>query len=1020
MNFAEFAFKRRTTVLVLTAVAVIGGYKSFQSLGRLEDPAFTIKDAVVFTPYPGASPREVEEEVTDKIETAIQALGQLKEIRSISRPGLSIVYPTIQDKYDKYTLPQVWDELRRKVGDVQGDLPPGAGPSIVNDDFGDTYGVFLALTGKGYSYAELWDVAKMLKRELLLCTDVSKIAYWGLQPETIYVEMSRGRLSQLGISPQQVYRTLGQQNTVVDAGNIHVGKEFIRVTPTGTFTSLEQLGNLLIRSNKSGKLIYLRDVADIRRGYKDPPDQIMTYDGVPAIGIGISTVLGGNAVVMGKSVEKRLAELTSRIPEGMDLGVVSFQADDVHTAISGFMVNLIEALIIVIVILLLFMGWRSAVLIGIALLITIAATFVIMGAWGVNLQRISLGALIIALGMLVDNAIVIVDGTIIGTQQGKTRKQAAIDVVGQNAMPLLGATIVAILAFAAIGASQDSTGEYTRSLFQVILFSLGLSWVFAVTTVPVIGVMMLKPSPSTSGEDPYNGKFYQIYRTILSTCIRHRWMTLGGVVGVFILSLWGFGFIANSFFPDSTRPQFYIEYWRPEGAHIRDTAADVAKVDKWVRKNIEGVTHTATFTGQGSLRFLLTYAPEDINSAYGQIIISVDDWTKIDAMRVQIQKYLDENYPDAEAWTKKFVVGPGKGAKIEAMFMGPDRQVLRQLAEQAKDIMRKQPAAVNIRDDWRQQVKVMEPVYSETQARAIGVTRPDLANAIGMSFEGKTVGVYRQGDDLLPIVARAPDNERAEVDNINSVPVWGSATGRAVPLNQVAPAIKTVFDDNIIRRQYRKRAIKAQCDQSHGTAESLRRRMEKEILAIKLPPGYEFEWRGEKHDSDHGKKALAQKLPVVFVGMILIVIMLFDKLRQPLIIFLTVPLAIVGVTLGLLVTDQPFGFMALLGFLSLSGMLIKNAIVLIDAADGLIAGGMDPHKAVLEAGVSRTRPVSMAALTTMLGMLPLFTDAFFVSLAVTIVFGLGVATLLTLFVVPVLYAVFFKIKEQRAEPEQAG
>ena len=1014
MNLAEFSFKRRTTVLVLTAVAVVAGYNSFNGLGRLEDPEFTIKDAIVFTPYPGASPREVEEEVTDKIETAIQALGQLREIRSISRPGLSIVYPTIQDKYDRDTLPQVWDELRRKVGDAQGQLPPGAGPSVVNDDFGDTYGVFLALTGDGYSYAELWDVAKMLKRELLLCDDVAKISYWGAIPEAIYVEMSRARLSQLGISPHQVYQTLGLQNTVVDSGSIHVGKEFIRVQPTGLFESVEELSNLQIRGAESGKLIYLRDVAKIRRGYEDPPGQIMSYDGTPSIGIGISTALGGNAVVMGESVQNRLDELASRIPEGMDLGVVSFQSDDVTKSINGFMINLVEALVIVIVVLLIFMGWRSAVLIGIALLITIAGTFIPMGIWGVNLERISLGALIIALGMLVDNAIVVVDGILVGVQKGQSRKQAAIEVVGQNSMPLLGATIVAILAFAAIGASQDSTGEYTRSLFQVILFSLGLSWIFAVTSVPILGAMMLKASSGGGDAEAHGGKFYAIYRSLLSACINNRWITAVGVVAVFAVSMMGFGHVSRAFFPDSTRPQFYVEYWRPEGSHIRDTSADLAEIDKWVHENLDGVTHTATFAGQGSLRFLLTYSPEDVNSAYGQVIISVDDWTKVDGMRAKIQEYLDKTYPDAQAWTKKFVVGPGKGAKIEAMFMGPDRAVLRQLVAQAKDIMRKQPAAVNIRDDWRQQVKLIEPVYSEAQARAIGVTRPDLADAIRMAFEGKRVGVYRQGDDLLPIVARAPAEERAEVDNLNSVQVWGSGTGRAVPLNQVAPVIKTAFDDNIIRRQSRKRAIKAQCDQGFGTAESLRQRMEAAILGIKLPPGYEFEWRGEKYDSGRAQTALSSKLPVTFGMMVLIVIILFNKIKQPVIIFLVVPLALIGVTLGLLLTKQPFGFMALLGFLSLSGMLIKNAIVLIDATDGLIDGGMDRYQAVIEAGVSRTRPVAMAALTTMLGMLPLFTDAFFVAMAVTIVFGLGVATILTLIVVPTLYAIFFNIKKSEA------
>ncbi|MCZ6750233.1 MAG: efflux RND transporter permease subunit [Acidobacteria bacterium] len=1024
MNLAEFSIKRRTTTLVLIAVALIGGVVSFNSFGRLEDPEFTIKVAVVMTPYPGASPREVEEEVTGRIEEAIQAMGQLKQVRSISRPGLSIVYAEMQEQYDKATLPQVWDELRRKVGDVQSQLPPGVLPSVVNDDFGDTYGVFLGLTGEGYSYAELWDIAKFLKRELLLVTDVAKVAFWGQRPEAVYVEMSRTQMSQLGISPQEVFQTLGMQNQVANSGRVHVGEEFIRVQPSGLFSSVEDLRNLLIRGRGSENLIYLRDVATIRRGYQDPPTQIMTIDGKPAIGIGISTRLGGNAVVMGEGVEKRLRELEAQIPAGMSLvdNVVSYQSQDVTKAINGFVVNLLEALIIVIVVLMIFMGWRSAVLIGLALLISIVATFVLMGMYAVSLERISLGALIIALGMLVDNAIVVTEGILVGSQKGRSLVQAAIDTVGKQSMPLLGATAVAILAFAAIGVSQDSTGEYCRSLFQVILFSLGLSWLVAVTATPLLGSLILKPEQAAADVDPYAGRIFQIYRRALDACVRRRVLTLGVVLIVFVLSLWGFGFVDQSFFPDSTRAQFYVEFWRPEGSHIQDTARDVAEIGEWIR-SLDHVTSTASFSGQGPLRFLLTLSPEDVNSAYGVIMVSVDDYRRIDDLRAQIDRHVADHYSEAQGWTKKLILGPGGGAKIEAQFSGPNRRILRQLAEQAKSIMREDPGAVNIRDDWRQPVKVIVPVYAETPARVAGVTRPDLAGAIEMAFEGRRVGVYREEDDLLPIIARAPQEERSDVYNMNSVQVWSSGTNRAVPFSQVTSTVQTVSDDNIIRRLNRMRAIKAQADQAYGTSEALRSRIAPAIEAIQLPPGYQLDWKGEYESSRNGQAALASKIPPIFLFMILVVILLFDRLKQPAIIYLTVPLAIIGVTVGLLMTKQPFGFMALLGILSLSGMLIKNSIVLIDETDGLIREGMDPYEAVVQAGVSRSRPVAMAALTTMLGMMPLLQDAFFVAMAVTIVFGLGFATILTLIVVPVLYAVFFRIPNPdltRLAPQESG
>ena len=611
--------------------------------------------------------------------------------------------------------------------------------------------------------------------------------------------------------------------------------------------------------------------------------------------------------------------------------------------------------------------------------------------------------------MLVDNAIVVTEGILVGAQKGQSRIQAAIDTVAKQSMPLLGATVVAILAFAAIGASQDSTGEYCRSLFQVILFSLGLSWLVAVTVTPLLGSMMLKGGQAEEDVDPYAGTVFRIYRRMLEACVCRRWLTLGVVGILFVLSLWGFGYVDKSFFTDSTRAQFYVEYWRAEGTHITDTARDVDEIDEWIR-TLDHVTSTASFSGQGSLRFLLTFSPEDVNSAYGQIMVSVDDWRLIDELRPQIEEYIAAHYPEAQGWTKKFILGPGGGAKVEAQFVGPERRVLRQLVEQAKDIMRDDPVAVNIRDDWRHPVKVIRPEYAETQARVAGVTRPDLAGAIEMSFEGKTVGFYREADDLLPIVARAPDEERSDVYNMHSVQIWSSGTDRAVPLNQVTSRIQTVSEDNIIRRQDRKRALKAQCDQASGTSEALRSRIAPQIEAIELPPGYELRWEGEYKSSRDGQAALAAKIPPILLFMILVVILLFDRLKQPATIYLTVPLAIIGVTVGLLSTSQPFGFMALLGILSLSGMLIKNAIVLIDETDGLIREGMDSYEAVVLAGVSRARPVAMAALTTMLGMLPLLQDAFFKAMAVTIVFGLGFATVLTLIVVPTLYAVFFKVE----------
>jgi multidrug efflux pump subunit AcrB len=570
MNLAELSIKKSTITWVLTILMVVVGAKSFFNLSWLEDPEFTIKEAAVLTPYPGASAAEVEEEVTNVLEKAVQQLGQLKYVESRSSRGMSQLKVVIKDQYDKYSLPQVWDELRRKINDAQSKLPPGAGPSIVNDDFGDVYGIYVAITGKGYTYKEIYEYAKFLQRELLLATDVKKIVFYGNQPEVINIEMRREKMAELGISQQDIYRSLAAKNLPVESGNITLGKEYIAVNPTGEFKSEQQFGDLLISSKdqESGSLIYLRDVANIKRGYQDPAKTYVRFDKEPAIGLGISTVLGGNVITMGESLQEKFKELENQIPLGMEMNVISMQTEAVKTAINGFLVNLGQAVAIVVIVLLLFMGLRSGLIIGAILFITIMGTFIFMAMGEVTLERISLGALVIALGMLVDNAIVVVDGMRVKMDQGTDALTAAKEIVGQTAVPLLGATIVAITAFASIGTSQDSTGEYCRTLFSVIMISLTLSWVTAVSTTPLFCKTFLKQKKpagdDTPQKDPYGGKFYQIYRSFLTLCINVRWVTVGVVIAMFIAALVGFGSVKQSFFPDSTRPQFMLNFWFPE------------------------------------------------------------------------------------------------------------------------------------------------------------------------------------------------------------------------------------------------------------------------------------------------------------------------------------------------------------------------------------------------------------------------------------------------------------------------
>ena len=1013
MNLAEFSIKNRTTVLVLTTVLLIGGIFSFNQLSWLEDPEFTIKEALVITPYPGASAAEVEEEVTDRIEQAVQQLGQLKEVESKSDRGLSTVTVRIKDKYGKAALPQVWDELRRKVGDIQDKLPPGAGPSVVNDDFGDVYGIFVAISGSEYSYAELKDYAKMLRRELVLVKDVAKIDFWGARTEAVYVEPDRDRMSQLGILPQQIIAELQDRNLVSDSGRVRVGQEYIAIDPTGTFDSVKEIENLLITGHDSDQQIYLRDIAKVRRGYVEPPGQVLRHDGKVAIGFGISTVQGGNVVTMGEAIEKRGKELLARTPLGIEWGVISVQSTAVTESIAGFLNSLFQAVVIVVVVLLLFMGVRSGLLIGFILTLTISGTFIFMGPWNVALERISLGALIIALGMLVDNAIVVVDGCLVRIGNGMKPEDAASEVVAQTSLPLLGATVVAIMAFGAIGLSQDSTGEFCRSLFQVVMISLGLSWVTAMTVTPVLCVMFLKPPKQIAGQepqaakDPYGGALYRGYRALLVGCIRMRWLTVTVVLAIFAAALWGFGYVDQSFFPDSTRPQFTVDFWLPQGTHIEDTVDTTAEVEEYLLE-LEDVQHVSSVVGAGSLRFMLTYSPEKSNSAYVQFLVDVEDYRVIDGLMVRIEEDLAEQFPDALVYAKRFLLGPGS-AKIQARFSGPDLQVLRELASETETIMYEDGGAKAIRTDWRQQVKLMRPIMADEEANRAGIGRPDVSEAIKGAFQGLPVGVFREHDELLPILMRAPDRERDDAASIQNVQIWSRAAGQAIPLRQVVSGFETVHENDIIQRLNRKRTITVFAEPKSEQASTVFARIRPQIEAIDLGPDYDLEWWGEYRDSSRAQAGIAASLPFFLLTMVLIVIALFNALRQPLAIWLTVPLALIGVTLGLLVTGQPFGFMALLGFMSLSGMLIKNAIVLIDEIESLKRQGDEPGPAVVGACVSRLRPVSMAALTTALGMVPLLFDAFFVAMAVTIVFGLMIATVLTMVVVPVLYTIFFRI-----------
>ncbi len=1020
MNIAEFTIKNTVLSVIVILLTLVGGWSAYQNMARFEDPEFTIRQALVITRYPGANPHEVALEITDPLEKAIQQMAEVDTIESVSTTGKSEI--TVEIKYEfspsKNDLQLIWTKLRNKVNDAALALPPGAGTPYVADDFGDVFGLLYFITGEGYSPAELKRYGKTLQNSLLQVEDVARVILDGAQNEAIFVEVSRQNASSLGLSISNIYNILAQQNAVVASGDVKIDDQRIVIDPTGSIDSVEAIQNLLVSADSKGKVIFLKDIAHVWRGYQEPTEKLYRYNGKPAIALGISGVLGGNIVKIGHAIDKKIADSEGLRPLGIELHEFYHQGKIVDESVQTFVVNVVAALIIVIVTLLIFMGLKSAIVIGVILLMTIFATLATMNITDIPMHRISLGALIIALGMMVDNAIVVTEGILVGVQNGIKKLEIAKRIVKRTIWPLLGGTLVGIIAFAPIGFAPGSTAEYTGHLFWVIFISLMYSWVFAVTLTPLFCFWLFNEvieSPE-SKHKPENIVFKK-YKQFLRVTLKKPIVVVTSVVSIFLVSVWGFQFVKSGFFPSSTTPLFVVDYWLPQGMDISKTEQDVKQLEKFVT-GLEGVNAVQASIGAGAPRFMLVYPPESPNSAYGQLLVRVDNYDIINTLIPKIQTHIENAFPQAQGKVWRFVLGPGGGSKIEAEFSGPEPEVIRQLARDAMAIMVADGRALSIKDNWRQPISVIEPIYAKNAGQRAGISREDLALALQTNFSGRTVGTYREKDELIPIISRAPEYERVDIENIHNIQVLSSATGKTVPIGQVTDGFRTVWRDGLIRREDRFWRIKAQSDPfpKELTAD-LFTRIRPQIEAIHLPDGFELEWGGEYGSSKEANEDLATTLPLGFLSMVIIVFVLFGSVRQPVVIWLVVPLAIIGVVVGLLATGTPMEFMAILGLLSLSGLLIKNAIVLVDQIDFEISEGKARFNAIVDAAASRVRPVTMGALTTVLGVIPLLFDAFFKSMSVVLVFGLTFATLLTLVVVPVLYAIFFKIKENEVEGE---
>ncbi|AUQ49202.1 integral membrane protein, AcrB/AcrD/AcrF family [Phaeobacter inhibens] len=1014
MDIARGSINRPLYTWIIMLAALFGGIWGFLNLGRLEDPAFTIKQAVVITQYPGASAEQVALEVSEPLESAIQKMGEVKQITSMNQPGLSRIDVEMQDTFDGSELPALWTKLRSEVEDAARDLPEGVSTPFVNDGFGDVFGVFYAVTAEGYTDAERHELATFLRRELLAVDGVADVEIAGLPEEAIFVEPKMAITVNQNIPINAVSNALATANSVRSAGQVDNGPVQTRVSAPEGSDSVTEIAGLTIGSQ--GEVINIIDMADVHRGRVDDPSQIIRFDGVEAFTIGIAGLATENIVEVGQRVDARLAELDSQIPYGVELKPIYQQHVVVDQASNDFLVNLAMSVGIVVIVLAIFMGWRAAIVVGTTLLLTVVGTLMFMNFFSIEMERISLGALIIAMGMLVDNAIVVAEGMQISMARGRSSREAAHEAAAKTQIPLLGATVIGIMAFAGIGLSPDSTGEFMFSLFAVIGISLLLSWLLALTATPLLAHYFFKQG-SGDDHDAYSGILFRTYSKILRLSLKLRWFVVPGLIAITVLCFIGFGQVKQQFFPNSNTPLFFVHYKLPQGSSITTTSEHMRVFEEWLadRNDVETVT---TFVGQGATRFMLTYDSEDPPPSYGHLIIRATSLEAIPALQADLEVFGQGRFPEGEFRTKRLVFGPGGGAPIEVRFAGPDPRVLRQLGEKAMlRLQQATPDILSVRQDWREQEITLKPIYATDRAQTAGVTREAIADALQFSTDGLRAGVFRERDRLIPIVLR-----RAEAGEYNLMDqlVFSEAAGKFVPLEQMVDGIDVVVENTLVHRRDRVPTLTVGADISADlTAASVFSQVQDTIEEIQLPAGYTMEWGGEHENSADANASLGKQLPVTILIMVLISVLLFNAIRQPIIIWLLVPMSVNGVVIGLLGTGMPFTFTALLGLLSLSGMLIKNGIVLVEEIDLVRAEGRPLREAIVEASVSRLRPVMLAAVTTILGMAPLLTDAFFVSMAITIMGGLAFATVLTLVAAPVFYLIFFGRDEKREQAATA-
>ncbi|MGI2853622.1 efflux RND transporter permease subunit [Shewanella algae] len=1015
MSLSTFALRQKTFVIFFTVLGMIAGIYSYFDLGKLEDPSFTVKSAVIVTLYPGADAKEVEQLVTDKVETKLEEMESLWKLRSLSRPGSSMIFVDLKEKVNSDELPQQWDLLRRKVEDVKLELPMQAQISIVQDEFSEVYGMLFAVYGDNMNMAEMKDHARELQRRIKAVDGVKKVQLHGIHEQEVNIRISEERLSETGLTMLQLIDQLQSQNMPVTAGDFDLGIENLRVEQGGSFQTVDDIRNVSIQTGINGlnsAVIRLGDIADITMDYQDPATTLSRFNGQQAVTLAVSPVNGINVVSIGDTLKQVLADYQAELPAGAGIGVIAYQPEEVQKSVNNFISNLIESIVIVVVVLLIFMGWRSASIVGASLLLTILFTLVYMNLTNVDLQRVSLGSFILALGMLVDNAIVIVDLFQAKIKQGIERTQAVIDSIKEMAVPLLAATVIAAMGTAPVLLSQTDSAEFSLSIVQVLCSSLLLSWVIAMIVTPLMCWFFLGTAVD---EDKAKApsRYWLMYENAVDWVVENPKKTLLYVVPLLVGTLLAAPLLKVNFMPSSDRAIVFLDYWLPNGGRIEQTSADMRKVEAWLLQQPE-VESISSSVGESAPRFSVTVEPEPLDSSYGQILINTRNYEDIEPLVSRGDAWLKAQFPYAEPRFRDLKLATKDKYSIEARFIGPDPEVLHRLADEAKAVMVSHPNLKYVRDDWRQESKVMTPMVDLHAARLAGVTRTDIANAINRVTEGSQVGTMRHGDDLIPIKLRSAN---ATLEHFENIPVRSLLGTHSVPMGQVVESIEIKGEESMIWRRNRLPAITVQAGVSGDTASNVRQQIAAEIEAIALPAGYKMEWGGEYYDEQRSIDDLLEQNPKATLLMLIILVAMFNAFRQPMIIMITLPLASIGIVWSLLLLDKPFGFMAIVGMICLSGMIIKNGIVLMDQIELERRNGLGIAEAIKAATLNRTMAISMAALTTALGMIPLLTDRLFDQMAATIIGGLTAASVLSLFVMPALYRLFYHRDEQR-EAEQ--